>query len=135
MSHVPQIIITLDPETNAIVAELPGFMATRRKVEVMDLGTLRRMLDAQRENKAEIGQDGAPTQAQVRHWEDHGTWPSERCRFCQSEGRAKPSTERVRQAYTIKRDPDGVEVRRLRVGQSFRHKTLQSKRSPEDLDL
>lgn len=132
---IPQIIITLNPETGSIVAELPGFMATRRKVEVRDLETLRRMLETQRENKAAIGDDGAPTQAQVKHWEDHGTWPSERCRFCISEGRAKPSTERVRAAHTVVKSPDGVEVRKLRAGQSFRHKTLDTKRALGDLDL
>ena len=134
MTTVPQIIITLHPETGQIVAELPGFMATRRKVEVRDLETLRRMLDAQRDNRSEIGSDGAPTQAQVKHWEDHGIWPSDRCRFCLSEGRInKPSGERRRPVVVAQNGE--VTVRRLPAGKSFRHKTLEAKRNPEDIGL
>lgn len=140
MANVPQVIVTLDPETGGLVAELPGFMATRRKVELRGdaIGaTLRRILEAQLENKSEIGQDGAPTQAQVRHWEQHGVWADERCRFCLAEGRARPSAQRVRRAYTISggKGANEVEVRVLKPGASGSHKTLNSRKNAEDIGL
>lgn len=134
----PQLILTLDPETGALCAELPGQQATRRKVmlRTSEAGeTLLRILNAQLQDRSEIGLDGAPTQAQVLHWERHGIWPSAQCRFCLAEGRAKKSPSDTRKAYTVSRGSDGVEVRRLPAGKSFRHKTLDTKRSPGDLDL
>lgn len=135
-SRTPQLIVTLTPQ-GALAVELPGHMATRRQVLLAqgEAGpTLLRMLEAQARDGMEIGLDGAPTQAQVRHWERHSQWPSSSCRFCLAEGRATPDHKRGGKA-PIMSTPDGVQVRRLRAGQSFKHKVLSSKRSPGDLGL
>ena len=79
---IPQVIITLSPSGD-IVAELPGPFATRRQI-ALRAGhveqSLRKMLEAQQASRTEIGTDGAPTIAQVRHWECHEIWPDERCK-------------------------------------------------------
>jgi hypothetical protein len=122
MTRTPQLILTLSPE-NSLVVELPGVMGTRRRVELRpgsEAETLTRILRAQREEKAEIGLDGAPTQAQVRHWERHSIWSDSRCRFCIAEGKASPahSAKPTRRSSVIERRPDGVEIKKLRAGAS-----------------
>lgn len=135
-SRVPQLIISLSPE-GKICCELPGSQGTRRKLDIATSAageTLLRILEAQGRGSAEIGLDGAPTQKQVLHWERHATWASASCRFCLAEGRAQPDHKRVARAPVLSR-PDGVQVRRLPPGKSFKHKTLETKRSIADLDL
>lgn len=135
----PQLLITLDPTTGKLQAELPGTMATRRKLplDTAQAGeTLLRILNAQLEDRTELGTDGAPTKAQLRHWEDHGQWPSSSCRFCLAEGLAKPETARVRKAYSVnQKRSDGVEIRQLKPGQSAKHRTLASKKTTDALGL
>lgn len=95
---IPQLIVTLTPE-GKLAVELPGFQATRRQIVLRtpEAGeNLIKMLQAQAMDKTEIGLDGAPTEAQVRHWERHATWPDSHCRFCLSEGRAKPDFSPMR---------------------------------------
>lgn len=135
---IPQVIVTLAASGGGLVVELPGQQATRRQVHLTPANageTLLRILQAQQQDRSEIGLDGAPTQAQVTHWEKHGVWPDPRCRFCLAEGRAHKAPSDVRKAYLVSRGADGVEVRRLPAGASFRHKTLTAKRSAEELDL
>lgn len=110
---VPQIIVSLLPDGQMCV-ELPGPSASRRKVELREgevEQTLRRILEHQMLGEVEIGLDGAPTGAQVEHWERHQEWAKNGCRFCMDEGRyasngGKPSR------MILKRS-DGVEVRRV----------------------
>lgn len=135
-SRVPQLILTLTPQ-GTLAAELPGFQGTRRRIDIhlAEAGqTLLRILKAQVRESTEIGLDGAPTQAQVRHWERHATWPSASCRFCLGEGRATPDHRRVAKPLLLSR-PDGVQVRKLKAGASFKHKTLSTKRDIKDLGL
>lgn len=119
-SRVPQLLITLTPE-GELAVELPGQQATRRQVllRTSEAGaTLLRILEAQARNQAEIGQDGAPTAAQVKHWERHGVWADSKCRFCLAEGRAKPDHAGARQSRKtlVYKDSTGVEVRRIKAG-------------------
>jgi hypothetical protein len=110
---VPQVIVTLGAE-GQLVMELPGAFATRRQVSLMkgrEAEVLQRVLQAQLVSRTEIGLDGAPTAAQVRHWERHTTWPAEGCRFCIAEGRVAVQTRRRNYVYIDKRT-DGVEIRR-----------------------
>lgn len=89
--QTPQIIVSLSP-TGKLKIELPGTMNTRRSLELLPgktEETLLRILQAQQAGQTEIGLDGAPTQAQVRYWERHASWPDQSCRFCQAEGKAK----------------------------------------------
>jgi hypothetical protein len=86
---IPQVLITLAPNGDLMI-ELPGKAGTRRKCEIKQQDnenynlrdTLRRMLHAQLNNKVAIGDDGAPTQAQVRHWERHFPFGDDTCAFC-----------------------------------------------------
>lgn len=135
---IPQVILTLNPETGELQVELPGFMATRRKITLResDAGaSLKRILAAQAANRAEIGLDGAPTQRQVQHWERHATWPDGKCRFCVAEGRASFAVTRKPRPVVVATGRDGTVVRQLPAGASFKHKTLKTKRTPADLDL
>ena len=54
-----------------------------------------RILEAQVSNSNNLGSDGAPTQAQVRHWEKHsGIFGDPSCSFCISEGKFEPGKNR-----------------------------------------
>lgn len=110
---VPQVVVALDA-LGQLVVELPGPMATRRKV-VMRRGevetTLVRILEHQMVGEIEIGTDGAPTQQQVTHWERHQVWPQASCRFCLAEGRITAAAPRNKQR--VERRADGVEIRRF----------------------
>ena len=67
---IPQVIVTLSPQGH-LQAELPGANGSRRRVDLRAdsaVKTLTRILQGQLQSKVEIGLDGAPTQAQVRHW-------------------------------------------------------------------
>lgn len=118
VGRVPQVIVTLMPD-GTLAAELPGPGPTRRKIELA-FGkaeqTLLRILAAQLlERDWEIGLDSAPTSAQVKHWEKHGEWPRERCRFCLAEGRisAADPLRAKRTNRLIERRSDGVEIKRI----------------------
>lgn len=92
MTTVPQVIVSLSP-SGGLRLELPGPFATRRVIDLRKgetESTLLRILLAQQDGDIAIGLDGAPTEAQLRHWERHQTWPAQGCRFCISEGRALP---------------------------------------------
>jgi hypothetical protein len=136
--HTPQILVTLSP-AGKLVLELPGSQATRRQLQVRDgelAETLHRILTAQLQQQTEIGLDGAPTQAQVQHWERHGIWADSRCRFCLAEGRAKPdhSQFRVRRKEVVYKTPAGVEVRTIKSGLGGA-RVLQAKRNAKDMGL
>lgn len=118
-SHIPQLLITLGPNDELIV-ELPG-TSTRHKVELRSgeaEASLRRMLQAQRSDRCELGLDGAPSQAQVLHWERHQQWADERCRFCIAEGRISGRSKRAAPKRERERRSDGVEIIRVREGAS-----------------
>lgn len=134
----PQLIITLSPE-DQLVIELPGTMGTRRKVEISPNNleaTVLRILRAQRESLTEIGLDGAPTIAQVEHWEKHEDWPSAKCRFCIAEGRIKgEASPRNKKRILLEKREDGVEVRKIRQGETGLGKKSKSEKTAKDLGL
>jgi hypothetical protein len=127
MANLPQVIVTLAPN-GTLIAELPGANGARRQVP---LGTgvrksfddpvplveesLTRILQGQLNSRVEIGLDGAPTQAQVKHWERHEIWADPTCRFCIAERglhpRQKPKTAMNKPVVVAK--SNGVEVQRL----------------------
>ncbi len=113
----PQLLITLTPDRLGLQAELPGANGSRRVVSLSSkafFSDCLRILLAQANLKVEIGLDGAPTQAQVRHWEQHGAdHPSDRCPFCLEAGwvHFRPGSGQRRREQT---QGDGsVKVRRL----------------------
>lgn len=111
MANVPQVIVTLAPN-GALIAELPAANGARRQVALMGdcEATLSRILQAQLRNQTELGLDGAPTQAQVKHWERHSIWADPQCRFCIAERGLKPSKKRP---LTIAAGNGEVTVRRI----------------------
>lgn len=120
-SRIPQVIVTLTPQGHLAV-ELPGAFATRRQIvlNTKEAGdSLLRILEGQARDQTEIGLDGAPTAAQIKHWERHQIWADSHCRFCLAEGRAKPdfSSLRVKKTVLVKKEGE-VEVRRLKPGAS-----------------
>lgn len=131
MNRAPQLLVTLSPQ-GELVLELPGQQATRRQVICRDgefAATCHRILEAQQADRTEIGHDGAPTQAQVRHWERHGTWPDSHCRFCLAEGSATPDYSRVStRRKVLVSECNGVEVRVIKSGQAG----LQTQRARKD---
>jgi hypothetical protein len=116
MANLPQVIVTLAPN-GTLIAELPGPNGARRQVPLgSEPGpTLLRILQGQLNSRVEIGLDGAPTQAQVRHWERHEIWADPTCRFCIAERglhpRQKPKA--VADKPVVVSKSNGVEVRRL----------------------
>lgn len=138
MAKTPQVIVTLSPQ-GGLVVELPGIMATRRKIELRtsEAGqSLLRILEAQAADQTEIGLDGAPTVAQVAHWERHMDWPSDRCKFCIAEGRIKGTApKRAKSKTIVYKRPDGVEVKKLKPGQSGKGVAKPSTKTAEELGL
>jgi DNA-binding MarR family transcriptional regulator len=135
-SRVPQVLVSLSAE-GGLVVELPGQQATRRQVflRTSEAGeTLLRILQAQSTEGVELGLDGAPTQAQVLHWERHGIWPDSRCRFCLAEKRIKPTVPRRKLKELILSRPDGVEVKRIKTGAKGQ-RVQSTDKSMEDLGL
>lgn len=129
-----KVEIKLDEE-GRLTLLLPGFMNASRAVTLRtaEAGeTLQRILRALDEDKTEIGLDGAPTLAQVRHWERHTIWADERCRFCLAEGRIKPSKQRFHKTTVVEKRSDGIEIRRIATGKSGPRK-LRSAKSLRDL--
>jgi hypothetical protein len=116
MANLPQVIVTLAPN-GTLIAELPGPNGARRQVPLgpQPGPTLLRILQNQLSNRTEIGLDGAPTQAQVKHWERHEIWADPTCRFCIAERglhpRQKPKATTQKPVVVSK--SNGVEVRRL----------------------
>jgi|SRR6267154_3976649 len=109
---VPQVLVSLTP-TGGLKVELPGVSATRRVVELRsgeEGETLRRILEAQLLGDVEIGLDGAPTGAQVRHWERHQDFPAEGCRFCMAEGRYLVQSSRSKVRIIINRSDCVVRI-------------------------
>lgn len=123
MPRTPQLTLSLSPE-GLLQTELPGAFATRRKLPLQGdpatvLCTIRTILEALGNDRTEIGQDGAPTEAQVRHWERHcgegfQAQGDTRCRFCLEEGRfGAPAQHRTIRKPLVYRTTEGVEVRRI----------------------
>lgn len=67
------------------------------------IGVLYKILNAQLVSQSKLGEDGAPTNQQVKHWEKHGTqdeyisgryFSDPSCPFCKSEGRFEKGKNR-----------------------------------------
>jgi len=91
---------------------------------------LSRVLHALERDEAGIGTEGAPTQAQVRHWQAHAVFPSPKCAFCQAEARL-----RLKDLAQFLADDGATPVTRVAKGKSASHKTLASNQTAEDLGL
>ena len=96
--------------------------------------TIDRILRARVAARIALGEDGEPTLAQVRHWEQHGVFASSSCPFCISEGRCKGLSLAKRRPVRVETRGDGsAQVRTIpprRTGKqvasdSARHKPGQ----------
>ena len=109
--RMPQVLITLSPSGN-LQAELPGANGARRVVPIRDLESIERMLRGQLSAHYEIGEDGAPTSRQVRHWERHDVFADPQCPFCIAEGRIKKANNAGFAPFHIIARNRGVVIRR-----------------------
>lgn len=133
--RTPQVIVTLSPQ-GGLVVELPGANGGRHRVELRhgaEGEDLRRILEAQLGQRCQLGEDGSPTQAQVKHWEQHGVFADERCPFCIAEGRTTgPKRQRQPRAVVLT-EWAGVKVRRVRHASEA--KATSSSKSADALGL
>lgn len=102
---------------------LAGPKQTDREVTLFGHGeticdTIHRILKARETGDYEIGEDGEPTEAQVRHWERHVIWPDSQCSFCRAERRGLPSPNQSPRRGTVISDYGGVTIRRVPTGAS-----------------
>jgi hypothetical protein len=135
MTRVPQVIVTLSPQ-GKLQVELPGSQCTRRIVPLasgkVEDGLLR-ILQAQLEDQVDIGEDGAPTVQQLRHWERHATVPMANCRFCIAEGRVFYVGARAKAQIIVNRADATVRV--IPKGKKGSRKCGAVVASAEDLGL
>lgn len=120
MSGLPQLIITLSPSQDGLQAELPGANGARRVVSFSKkdfAGDCLRILQGLARRAIEIGEDGAPTQAQVKHWERHELFPDPRCPFCRAEDRVGPAKVAKSKPLEIAIGDGSASVRRVKVHQ------------------
>lgn len=137
-TRVPQVLVTLSPD-GQLIAELPGANGSRRRVELRrgcEAESLTRMLQAQLASQVAIGEDGAPTQAQVRHWERHSVFADPRCPHCVHDGRsAGPRELRSRKpAPVVLAEHGGVTIRRVAAGKRAA-KLIRTSKTVADLGL
>jgi hypothetical protein len=60
-------------------------------------GIISQILEGQLTSKSRLGEDGAPTAQQLRHWEKHsGIWGDPSCPFCIAEGKFEKGKNRER---------------------------------------
>lgn len=133
MANIPQVIVTIDAE-GQLVVKLPGLNGFMHSVvlNAADAGqTLTRILSDQCLRLAQIGDDGAPTQAQVRHWEQHSSTSNAKCAFCQAEGLGA-SRQNQKQWELLCRNGD-TEVRVIKFRDNLRKAVVAE--SPEALGL
>lgn len=136
-TRTPQLILTLSPQ-GLLQVELPGANGGRRKIELRDseaVADLKRMLVAQLSAHYAFGEDGAPTEQQVKHWEQHGVWADSRCPFCRAEGRGESTSGsgRSRRGHEIS-NYGGVTITRIEPKASGR-KDQKARKSAEELGL
>jgi hypothetical protein len=132
MSRVPQVLVTLSPSGD-LQAELPGANGSRRIVPLRAsqiAETLQTILRGQLAERNAIGEDGAPTAHQVRHWERHGVFADPQCPFCLAEGRTVSPKTAKRKARVLS-EYGGVTVRVV----ASKHKSRSTSRKLEDLGL
>lgn len=116
-SVAPHVRISL-ASSGALQIELPGPNGTARAIGLAyghEVEIIQRILCAKRDSRIAIGEDGAPTTTQVRHWTQHYMFPSHECAFCIAEGRATSRSHRRQSQSAAPRSVgDGsVTVRRL----------------------
>ncbi len=130
MSKV-SVILSLTAE-GSLAVELPGPFGASRIIPLREstsanpTETLKRILTSLAIGQTKLGSDGAPTSAQVKHWERHGTFADSKCPFCQAEaaGIRASEVDELLPRYSHKRDAryserslgSGVTVKRIKSG-------------------
>ncbi len=76
---------------NLVIAALSNVISSNDTTT----GIISKILDGQVSNKSKLGEDGNPTEQQIRHWEKHsGSFGDPTCPFCISEGRFEKGKNR-----------------------------------------
>lgn len=129
MDYAPRVFVSLSLD-GQLQVEIPssGSNSARaiplRKVDAGD--TLLRILNARLRQELKVGEDGAPSAAQVKHWEDHGTFKDTRCAFCRQEQGLPPKRSARHQTPT--HQPTGT-------GSLRKSLTQRTIKTAEDLGL
>lgn len=115
MTPTLRVQLSLDGTLQAV---LPGPSATGHPrlvpLSLDHAGTsLLTILQAQLARNITIGEDGAPTAGQIRHWERHGVFADPRCPWCADEGRTASHRSASRTRPVVLYERDGVVVRRV----------------------
>lgn len=88
-------VANLDPELQSRANEAANNLNTILISDNTFSDIIIRILEAQVQNKVKIGEDGAPTQQQIKHWERHSNiWGDPSCPFCIVEGKFEPGKNR-----------------------------------------
>ena len=121
MPNAPELRVRLRPDGGLEFA-LPGALhigdrwIPLRQTSTCNPGdTLRRTLQGIASDAMALGEDGAPTRAQVVHWERHHTYPDRRCVFCLAEDPSLHTRENSTNAQWRKLG-EGVQVRHCPAG-------------------
>ena len=139
----PSVTITLSSDGSLQVG-LPGVNGTLRVIPLRETQvvnpteTIRRILLSQAQSRVAIGEDGAPTREQVRHWEKHFMFPDGRCPFCQFDaavvrGLTAPVPHKSSHQFDArfaerKLGDSGVTVRRIPSKQTAKRAKAEAKR-------
>ena len=113
MTERQTVLVSLRAD-GGLQVELPATNGGLRLVPLRDTDaspigdTLTRILLGLARDERAIGTEGAPTQAQVRHWERHAIWPDDKCAFCRAEAQAKGILQCM--------DASGVQVTKIGKG-------------------
>ena len=119
MPKAPELRIRLRPDGGLEMA-LPGALHVGdrwiplRQTSTCNPGdTLRRTLQGIASDAMALGEDGAPTRAQVVHWERHHTYPDRRCPFCLAEDPTLRTYSAGSVSASWRKLGEGVQVRKV----------------------
>lgn len=116
--HEASVRVKLAPNGKDLTLEFLSEGGLKHDVPVTNPGalgsTLTSVLQTIRNGRVELGTDGAPTSAQVLHWEKHSSgWPVATCRFCLSASAEKEAKRKARGREMIARTGGGVQINRI----------------------
>lgn len=127
----PSLVVSLSPDGTLVAEHFTngGRHSTALKPGEVE-ASLRRILQAKLRSAVALGEDGQPTQAQVRHWERHDIWKDPQCPHCIAEG-LKP--QRPRRALQWQEIGSGgqARVRTLPPGSAKQLQARQRRQAPQ----
>ncbi len=123
----PQLTLTIANDGSLVIERMLN--GNRQQITIAE-GELemvcRRILEAQNRRENSLGQDGLPTESQIRCWENHQSAPSYFCPHCHHDGRASRQWRKFA-------NPGSGTIHQIPPGQ--KGKNLISQKSAEELGL